>query len=348
LALSEKDDEGNVIVTYPRTEIKMDEYNFYIRFHLLPGQTTRQWENRIDAFGHALSAIVVSAKIDRGTVDLTLQHTQMNVTEPLRKTDDEHYLWIGYKPGGLLKWEFDVVPNMLVVGVVGAGKSTFLRTILSQIPHDWILRIVDGKQVEFTYMRDLGYDVVQTKEQFLRYIDEAVQEMDRRYDEMVREGKNHYAETDFKPYFLFVDEWITLVESLEKKSKERGEVSERDKFFEKLKTLTTKGRAAGVSLVGILQRPDAEFLSGIVRDMFTCKVVLKGSKAAFKMAFDDDGKELQPLGRGQGYCMMEEISSFSFPNYSQDQFISDLKAKRAAAISSGVEAVEGEPEPIGG
>jgi energy-coupling factor transporter ATP-binding protein EcfA2 len=347
-----KDDEGNVIITYPRVEIKMDEYNFYVRFHLLPGQTTRQWESKVDAFGHSLSSVIVSSKIDRGIVDLTLQHTEMKATEVVRKNDEDHYLWIGYSPGGMLKWKFDELPHLLVVGVTGAGKSTFLRSIISQIPYSWTLRIVDGKQVEFVYLKKTEYcDVTATKEGFLRYLDEAVQEMERRYDEMVREDKTHYTELGLKPYFLICDEWISLVESLEKKG-EKGKKSERELMFETMKTLMTKGRAAGVFVVAILQRPDAEFLSGVVRDQFTCRVVLKGSKMAFQMAFGDDGKDLVPLGKGQGYCQFvgEELRNFSFANYTFDDFVYDLDCKRRAVVerSCSDERVEGVPEPIGG
>jgi hypothetical protein len=352
LIQTDKDSEGNVLITYPKTEVRMDYYNFYVRFCLLPGQTTRQWESKLDAFAHSLSSIVVSSKVERGVVDLTLQHTEMKVTEVVRKNDEDHYLWIGYSPGGMLKWKFDELPHLLVVGVTGAGKSTFVRSIISQVPYDWTLRIVDGKQVEFTYLKKTNYcDVVESKEDFLKYLDDAKSEMDRRYDMMVREDKTHYTELGLKPYFLICDEWISLVEALEKKG-EKGQKSERDSMFELMKTIMTKGRAAGIFIVAILQRPDAEFLSGIVRDQFTCRVVLKGSKTAFQMAFGDDGKDLVPLGKGQGYCQFvgEELRNFSFANYTFDDFAYDLDCKRRAAVerSCSDERVEGVPEPIGG
>jgi hypothetical protein len=37
------------------------------------------------------------------------------------------------------------------VGLTGTGKSTFVRNLLTQFPKDWILKIVDGKYVEFTF-----------------------------------------------------------------------------------------------------------------------------------------------------------------------------------------------------
>ncbi|MBA4544690.1 DUF815 domain-containing protein [Thermoactinomyces daqus] len=326
-------------IIYPRVEVKMDEYNFYLWFRMISGQTRKMWESKIDAFSQSLGGDLVGSKMRHGVVEIVVQHSLMDVTQVLRKNDDEHYLYIGYKAGGVLKWDFDSYPHMLLVGVTGAGKSTFLRMILTQIPRDWTLRIVDGKQVEFTYMKDFGYDVVDSKEGFLRYVDDAIDEMENRYRYMTSQRKNHYKDCGLKPYFLVLDEWISLVENLEKKGV-KGEKAEREIFFEKMKTLTTKGRAAGVFVIGILQRPDTEFMSGVVRDMFTCKVVLKGLSVAFKMAFDEDGKGLEILDKGQGYCMIDDISVFSFPNYELDEFIEDLERR---GIPHVVEGTNGEP-----
>ncbi|TCP61244.1 FtsK/SpoIIIE domain-containing protein [Baia soyae] len=326
------------ITTVPNVDFYADQYNYYLDLHMLAGQTSADWERKLDAFSHAFGSLLVSSKIRKGVVSLVLQHTSMDVTKPVKKTDDNHVLYIGYEAGGITEYHFDENPHLLISGVTSGGKSTFLRGFLSQFPSSWTLRIVDGKQVEFTYLKDFGYDICDSKEGFLQYIDDAITEMDRRYDLMTKQRKNHYTDVaGLEPYFLVCDEWISLVEVLPKNAnKKAGEmVSERDRFFEKVKILTTKGRAAGIQLIGVLQRPDAEYLSGLVRDMFTTKVLLKGSKSASKMMFDDDGKDLEALETGQGYCSMMGATPkpFSFPNYSLEDFLEDLSAKHNVSLT---------------
>jgi energy-coupling factor transporter ATP-binding protein EcfA2 len=322
------------VVEYPRVNIEMDGNNYYLRVEMLPGQTAKQWEQKQDAFAHALSCDFVSFKVKRGVVEMILQHTSMKSDKVLYKEDREaRYINIGYAPGRILKWNFDDLPHMLVVGVTGSGKSTFIRNLLVQMGRTWTLKIVDGKTVEFSFLKRMGYDVVTSKNELLQVLEEAEKEMDRRYRKMDELGVNEYHQAGFTPYFVLVDEFITLVESMRSKprrgSKEQGikgeDKSEKDKLFEYLHKLSTKGRASGVFLILILQRPDSTFMPTAVRDNLIAKVVLKGSEAAMEMAFGSEYKRLSPLPKGQGYCQLqEEPVAFAFANYQLDQFKEDM------------------------
>lgn len=333
-----RDSEGNIkkieVIRYPEVEIKADDNNYYLVIKMLPGQTSKQWEGRQDAFAHALASDLVSFEVRRGVVELTLQHTDMKSDCVLYKEDrEERYVNVGYAPGRILTWDFDKSPHMLVVGVTGSGKSTFIRNLLVQIGKTWDLKIVDGKMVEFSFLKRMGYDVYTSKEELLRVMEEAEEEMDRRYRLMDEEGVNEYHQVGLKPYFILVDEFITLVESMRNKPRKGGKVqgiqgedkSEKDRLFEFLYKLSTKGRAAGIQLVLILQRPDSTFLPTAVRDNLTAKVVLRGSETALEMAFGGEYKRLAQLPRGQGYCSIDgEPVVFAYVNYGLDEFRADM------------------------
>jgi energy-coupling factor transporter ATP-binding protein EcfA2 len=333
-----KDRDGKVekveVVDYPAVKIEMDSNNYYLMMEMLPGQTAKQWEQKQDAFSNALASDLVTFKVARGIVKMVLQHTPMKSDKVLYKENREaRYINIGYAPGRVLRWNFDEVPHMLVVGVTGSGKSTFIRNILVQMGRTWTLKIVDGKTVEFSFLKRMGYDVVTSKDELLQVLEEAEKEMDRRYRKMDELGVNEYHQAGFTPYFVLVDEFITLVESMRNKprrgSKDQGikgeDKSEKDKLFEYLYKLSTKGRASGVFLILILQRPDSSFMPTAVRDNLTAKVVLKGSEAAMEMAFGSEYKRLSPLPKGQGYCQLqEEPVTFAFANYRLDQFKEDM------------------------
>lgn len=319
------------VMTYPFVEAYEDAYNLYLTFHMIPGQLGTEWERKVEAFPHALGSDLVKISVRRGVVDLIVQHTQMNVHQVLYKEDGRHAISVGYKAGGILDWNFDQMPHALIVGLTGQGKSTFVRNLLTQFREDWTLKIVDGKYVEFTFMSDLGYDVATTHREFLSYVDDAQKELDDRFRRLQDSRKNNYNDLGMKPYFLLCDEFIFLVEEVSTKKKQGEDKSDRDKLFAKLRDISLRGRAAGVFLILILQRPDSSFLPTVIRDNLMCKIVLGGSETAFNMAFGSEYKGLANLDLGQGYCLLDDIGTFSFPNYEQDQFMEDLSDRVAAS-----------------
>lgn len=322
------------IVHYPEVDIRIDETNIYVKFVMLPGQTEKEWERKIDAFAHALGCGLVASKIERGTVDLTLQFAELAAPDVPYKTDASHSITLGYTSAGPLVWDFDKHPHGLVIGPTGTGKSTFLRNLLIQMQKDWIVKIADGKVVEFSYLKDFGYDVVDNVEGFQKLVEEAQREVDRRFRLMQEARKNHYVDIGETPYFLIIDEAIYLLESLPtKKDKETG-ISERDRILALLRDISLRGRAAGVQLIMIFQRPDGAILPTIIRDNLTAKVVLGGSIIAFEMAFGSDkAKGLDPVTLGHGYASISDgsIELFRFPEYSQAKFLDDLGSHSMAA-----------------
>mgnify|MGYP001267349267 CR=1 FL=1 len=332
------------IVHYPETDIQVDETNIYIRFNMLPGQTTQEWERKVEAFAHALSCGLVSSNIGRGTVDLTLQFAELAAPDVPYKTDASHSITLGYTSAGPLMWEFDTHPHGLVVGPTGTGKSTFLRNLLIQMQKDWIVKIADGKVVEFSYLKNFGYDVVDNVEGFQKMVEEAQREVDRRFRVMQKARKNHYSDIGEKPYFLIIDEAIYFLESLPTKKDKGTGISERDRTLALLRDISLRGRAAGVQLIMIFQRPDGAILPTIIRDNLTAKVVLGGSIIAFEMAFGSDkAKGLDPVKLGHGYASISDgsIELFRFPEYTQAKFLDDLENSSGRPVTD--ESTETEP-----
>ncbi len=315
------------VIIYPAVGIEKDEANYYLRFRMLPGQTKKQWESKVDAFVQALSGRLVGCEIGEGCVSMTVNYRPFTGDEPYYKRDEDPYLILGYEPGQLVRWEFNKHPHCLIVGPTGSGKSTFMRNLLIQFPRSWTLRILDGKRIEFPFMRRYGYDVAVGADAFVRYVDEAQREVERRAKMLEERGINAYRDAGLEPYFLLVDEFIYLIEEVPSQ-KPRGGQSEREKVWVKLQDIALRGRALGVFLILITQRPDSEFLPTVVRDNLMCKVALgNGSDTALKMCFDEKAKGLETLkGPGMGYCMVggEEVRPFKFPFYSLKRFKEDL------------------------
>jgi energy-coupling factor transporter ATP-binding protein EcfA2 len=318
-------------VIYPDVKVEADEHNFYFDIRMLPGHTRKVWEGKVDAIAQALFGKVVKSDIGEGFVKLVVQYKKYDVSKVLYKDDLDPYIWIGYGDSELIKWKFNSDPHLLLVGTTGSGKSTFVRQLIVQFPEEWDLRICDGKYVEFTSLERLGFPVATSKEQFVQFVSDARKEVDRRFHMLRQEGKNEYTQLGFEPVFLLIDEFIFLIEELSTK-KEDGK-TEKDRVFADLRDIALRGRAAGVFLILVFQRPDANYLPTVIRDNMMCKVVLKGSKTAFEMAFGDEGKGLEPLEMGQGYVRLSgHPEVFSFPNYELEQFKKDMIERRGMEI----------------
>lgn len=334
-------------IVYPNVKVEADEHNFYFDIRMLPGHTRKMWEGKVDAIAQAVSGRLVKSEIGEGVVKLVVQYKKYDVSKVFYKDDLDPYFYVGYGDTELIKWNFDKEAHLLLVGTTGSGKSTFLRLLISQIPDSWELLICDGKYVEFTYLERLGYRVASSKDEFVKFVYEAHDEVERRFNILRQEGKNEYNQLDYlNPVFLLVDEFIFLAEELGTKKDEEGK-TEKDRVFSKLRDIALRGRAAGVFLILVFQRPDASYLPTVIRDNMMCKVVLKGSKTAFEMAFGEEGRGLEPLEAGQGYVKtVGHPEVFNFPNYGLEQFKKDMIEKRGVKVKEvEKETLEGVFEP---
>jgi len=307
---------------FPYTEISVDESNYYLMFQMIPGQTSDQWERKGDAFANALQGKLVGVKVENGWVEITVQHSMVKAAKYL-KEDDKHSLVIGKGARGPIEWEFDTFPHMLVVGPTRQGKSTFMRSVFVQFPKDWDVRVLDGKAVEFSFLKQYGFET-HVGYNWEEVFEGVWNEMNNRYKRMEEMGVVNYREMGLKPCFLVVDEYIAIAERLDKKGKE--------KLNQMVIDLSVKGAASGVFLVLMMQRPDSAFLPTVVRSNTLAKVVLgKGDSTTYEMMFEN--KDLKPLKRGNGYCQIgQEIEVFAYRNYSREEFERDLNRIRKREV----------------
>jgi len=127
---------------------------------------------------------------------------------------------------------------------------------------------------------------------------------------------------------LVIDEFIYLIDEVPEKTAKKGAPTRKD-VWAWIRDISLRGRALGVFLILITQRPDSEFLPTVVRDNMTLKVMLGGSETALQMVFGKEkskGVELVEE-KGMGYFMQAdgEVRPFRFPYYSMEQFKEDLE-----------------------
>lgn len=197
--------------------------------------------------------------------------------EPL--TDQNRYV-IPYavdEDGEVIFWTLDGVdPHMMTVGPTGTGKTVLINGIVLEVTRrDFRVRICDPKRIEFVGLRDWpNVEVVATSvEDMLATIWLTHEEMMDRYDRIERGD----ADTDdFEPIVLVLDEFRNFhrqVTSWYGANKQRGMPS-KCPVFDWVASIAEMGRTAHIHLVLGTQRPDADFMTGSMRDNFRARASL--------------------------------------------------------------------------
>ncbi|MEV7801159.1 FtsK/SpoIIIE domain-containing protein [Microbacterium foliorum] len=198
----------------------------------------------------------------------------------LIKTHDDYlnfkvYYGIG-TDGKPAYWQPSKDAHMLAIGGTGGGKTIFEHGVIQQLAQAgarvWLL---DGKRVEFKGYRNYpNIEILAQKiEQQVRLVKMAFDLMETRYDLIERD---EVSISELEPVFLVIDEVKTFLSSadrLYKKTKEKG-MPTKSEVLDWLSDMGSLARTAKIHMVFGLQRPDAEFIGGELRDNFGARVSL--------------------------------------------------------------------------
>lgn len=198
----------------------------------------------------------------------------------LIKTHDDYlnfkvYYGIG-TDGKPAYWQPSKDAHMLAIGGTGGGKTIFEHGVIQQLAQAgarvWLL---DGKRVEFKGYRNYpNIEILAQKiEQQVRLVKMAFDLMETRYDLIERD---EVSISELEPVFLVIDEVKTFLSSadrLYKKTKIKG-MPAKPEVLDWLSDMGSLARTAKIHMVFGLQRPDAEFIGGELRDNFGARASL--------------------------------------------------------------------------
>ncbi|MDP8931988.1 MAG: FtsK/SpoIIIE domain-containing protein, partial [Actinomycetota bacterium] len=163
--------------------------------------------------------------------------------------------------------------NVLLGGEPGAGKSAALSMLVATAALDPSvnLTLLDGKLVELAAwsgcaQRSVGVDVAEAID-VLRGLQA---EMERRYARLLADGRRKVGPGDGLALHVVVcDELAHYLTAPDRK--QRGE------FAEVMRDLVSRGRAAGVVVLGATQKPSADVIPTALRDLFGFRWALRCS-----------------------------------------------------------------------
>lgn len=224
--------------------------------------------------------------------------------------------------------DFNVIPHMLVGGGTGSGKTVLLRCILMQLLRKSGVEVViadlkGGADFSSVWRNHPHCKMIFDRAELAEYLDKLVEELNRRKEIIAQTDGccniydyNNRCALYLDRIFFAVDE---VAEILDKTGLDKAEKEQVARIERSLSTIARLGRAFGIQLLLATQRPDANILSGQIKNNIAYRVcgradnvlsmiILDNTDAANQIPSDARGRFINGDGTVfQGYWFNESI-----------------------------------------
>ena len=221
-------------------------------------------------------------------------------------SNDSFVLVLGESYTGPVTLDLTNIPHILLGGSTGSGKSVLLKLLLMQANKKGAtVCIADFKGgVDFPPVWHKECRMCFDEQSVLELLTELIEELERRKKLFAAAGQaniDRYNKTenqDLRRYIFACDE---IAEMLDKTglTKEQKEII--TKIEGKLSIIARLGRAFGIHLILATQRPDANILSGQIKNNVNCRICGRADNILSQIILDntDAADQIPKTARGR-------------------------------------------------
>lgn len=204
---------------------------------------------------------------------------------------DSSTLVLGKSLLGTVTVDLAKIPHILLGGSTGSGKSVLLKLLLMQaIKKNAVVSIADFKGgVDFPSVWHSECKMCFDEDKLIELLTELVDELQRR--KVLFRGNechnldeyNKRTDKSLQRYIFACDEVAEILDKtgLTKEQKEKVSLIES-----RLSVIARQGRAFGIHLILAAQRPDANILSGQIRNNIDCRICGRADNVLSQIILD--------------------------------------------------------------
>ena len=184
--------------------------------------------------------------------------------------------------------------HMLVSGVSGAGKTTFMHQILHQLLHSFdvdrlILIDLKGGVSFYRYRDNSKVEVYYEMSDVVRIIDELMPVMAERQRVMRETGAELYRGGRI---FIVIDEYAEIQTELDTADSKEAKSTAR-RLAANLASIARRARALGIVIICALQRPTIDSMDAAVRNNLGCRICMRAATNQLAASMLDDIERLR-------------------------------------------------------
>ena len=207
------------------------------------------------------------------------------------------------------------VPHILLGGSTGSGKSVLLKLLLMQaIRKDANVCIADFKGgVDFPPAWHKACRMCFEEQSTLELLTELTEELERRKGLFASAGLpnidsyNEGREEKLKRHIFACDE---IAEMLDKTGLTKEQKETVTKIESRLSMIARQGRAFGIHLILATQRPDANILSGQIRNNINCRICGRADNILSQIILDNTAAAEQIPKDASGRFLLHDGTVF--------------------------------------